>query len=48
MIEYYCAVCEVHELRFDIVPFKKCPQCGKLMLVEELDEDPSLNQYTDY
>jgi hypothetical protein len=41
MIEYYCNSCEVKELWYDIIPFKKCPACGKLMFVEELDEDPN-------
>jgi len=39
MFEYYCDHCNVQELRFDIVPFKRCPDCGKLMFAEELEED---------
>lgn len=38
MIEYICPDCEIHQLDFEIVPKRECPQCKEIMNVEELAE----------
>jgi len=38
MFEYYCEKCDIKEFHFGIIPFKKCPECEKLMFVEEPEE----------